>query len=72
MRNNSPVTNSEMLLPESEFIYSRTDLKGVITEANEAFCKVSAYTRDKWSVSRTIWCVIRTCPRRLLPICGGI
>jgi aerotaxis receptor len=47
MRNNSPVTNSETLLPENEFIYSRTDLKGVITEANEAFCKISAYTREE-------------------------
>ncbi len=47
MRNNSPVTNSETLLPENEFIYSRTDLQGNITEANEAFCKVSAYTREE-------------------------
>ncbi len=47
MRNNSPVTNSETLLPENEFVYSRTDLQGGITEANEAFCKVSAYSREE-------------------------
>jgi len=45
MRKNLPVTLTETLLPENEFIYSRTDLKGMISEANEAFCAVSAYTR---------------------------
>ena len=34
MKINLPITNIETLLPEGEFIYSRTDLKGVITEAN--------------------------------------
>lgn len=47
MRKNLPVTNVETQLPENEYIYSRTDLKGVIVEANDAFCKVSAYTRDE-------------------------
>ena len=47
MRKNLPVTNTEIQLPDNEFIYSRTDLKGVITEANEAFCKISAYTREE-------------------------
>ena len=47
MRTNQPVTTIETLLPENEFIYSRTDLKGMITEANEAFCAVSAYTREE-------------------------
>ena len=47
MKNNQPVTNVETLLPESEFIYSRTDLKGVIVEANAAFANVSAFERDE-------------------------
>lgn len=47
MRKNLPVTNLETILPDNQFIYSRTDLKGVITEANEAFCNVSAYTREE-------------------------
>jgi len=47
MRQNLPVTNVETLLPEGEFIYSRTDLKGQITEANEAFCKISGYIREE-------------------------
>ncbi|MGE5385350.1 MAG: methyl-accepting chemotaxis protein [Betaproteobacteria bacterium] len=47
MKKNLPVTNVETLLPVGEFIYSRTDLRGVIVEANEAFCKVSAFQRDE-------------------------
>ena len=47
MKTNLPVTNVETLLPEGEFIYSSTDLKGVIVEANEAFARVSGYTREE-------------------------
>lgn len=47
MKINLPVTNVETLLPENEFIYSRTDLKGVIEEANEAFARVSDFTREE-------------------------
>ncbi len=47
MRTNQPVTQVETLLPEGEFIYSRTDLKGVITEANEAFTNISGYRHDE-------------------------
>ena len=47
MKINLPVTNVETELPEGEFIYSSTDLKGVIAEANEAFAKVSNYTREE-------------------------
>ena len=47
MKINLPVTNVETLLPEGEFIYSSTDLKGVIVEANEAFAEISNYTREE-------------------------
>lgn len=47
MKINMPVTNVETLLPENEFIYSATDLKGVIVEANEAFATVSNYAREE-------------------------
>ena len=47
MRRNQPVTNAETQLPDNQFIYSRTDLKGVITEANEAFCNISGFTREE-------------------------
>ena len=45
MKINMPVTNVESHLPEGEFIYSSTDLKGVTVEANEAFAKLSGFTR---------------------------
>jgi aerotaxis receptor len=47
MRNNQPVNNHETVIPDGEFIYSRTNLKGVIEEANEAFASISAYTREE-------------------------
>ena len=47
MRTNQPTTTIETLLPEGEFIYSRTDLKGIIVEANEAFAHISAYRREQ-------------------------
>ncbi|MDX9706132.1 MAG: PAS domain-containing methyl-accepting chemotaxis protein [Azospira sp.] len=47
MKINLPVTDAESHLPENEFIYSRTNLKGAVEEANEAFCQVSGFTRDE-------------------------
>lgn len=47
MKINLPVTNIETQLPEDEFIYSTTDLKGVIVEANEAFAKLSGFSREE-------------------------
>ncbi|HEX4068408.1 MAG TPA: methyl-accepting chemotaxis protein [Acidobacteriaceae bacterium] len=42
-----PVTNVETLVPANVFIYSRTDLKGRILEANDAFAAISGYTIDQ-------------------------
>lgn len=42
-----PVTSVETLVPENAFIYSQTDLKGVITEANEIFAEISGYPVDE-------------------------
>jgi aerotaxis receptor len=47
MRKNHPITNIETQLPDNEFIYSRTDSNGRITEANEAFCRISAFGREE-------------------------
>lgn len=47
MRINQPVTQVETLLPEGQFIYSRTDLKGIIVEANQAFADISGYIREE-------------------------
>ena len=47
MRKNLPVTNHESILPDNEFIYSRTDPKGVMVEANEAFARISGFTCEE-------------------------
>ena len=47
MRNNQPVTQRETILPDGVFIYSRTDLKGQITEANAAFAEISGFRPDE-------------------------
>ncbi len=41
------VTNVETFLPERGFIYSSTDLKGVIVEANPLFAAVSGYAVEE-------------------------
>ena len=47
MRNNQPVTGIETVIPANVFIYSRTDLKGRITEANPAFAEISGFLREE-------------------------
>ncbi|MDB6061691.1 MAG: chemotaxis protein [Verrucomicrobiaceae bacterium] len=47
MRNNQPVTQREVQFPAGDFLMSTTDLKGVITDANEAFLRVSGFSRDE-------------------------
>lgn len=41
------VTDVETVVPDDAFIYSRTDLKGLIVEANDAFCQLSGYSVDE-------------------------
>ena len=47
MKNNQPVTQREVTFPVNEYLVSRTDLKGIITYANDAFVKISGYSRDE-------------------------
>jgi len=47
MRNNQPVSALETVIPENTFIYSRTDLKGMITEANKAFADISGFSQEE-------------------------
>lgn len=43
MRKNLPVNNNETVIPDGVFIYSRTDVKGVIEEVNDTFADISGF-----------------------------
>ena len=47
MKKNLPVTDIESHLPEGQFIYSRTNLKGVVTEANDVYLEISGFSREE-------------------------
>ncbi|MDD1633044.1 MAG: PAS domain-containing protein, partial [Methylococcaceae bacterium] len=47
MKINMPVTNVEYPINESISIVSKTDLKGVITYANEDFIRISGFSREE-------------------------
>ena len=47
MKNNQPVTRNEVAFPPNTYLVSRTDLKGTITYANDAFVRISGYRRDE-------------------------
>ncbi|TXK93109.1 chemotaxis protein, partial [Methylococcaceae bacterium CS4] len=44
MKINRPVTNKECVIEESDSIVSKTDLKGVLTYANNDFIRISGYS----------------------------
>ena len=45
MKNNQPVTQREVPFPANSYLVSRTDLKGIITEVNDAFVAISGFSR---------------------------
>ena len=47
MKTNLPVTQTELPFPRGRYIVSRTDLKGIITYANDTFVDISGFTRDE-------------------------
>lgn len=47
MKNNQPVTDHEVSLPEGEFIVSTTDMKGRLTSVNRAFIEISGFTKSE-------------------------
>lgn len=47
MRMNMPVTNNEVVMKSGTILVTRTDLKGIITFANDAFVEISGYSRDE-------------------------
>ncbi|MEH6357931.1 MAG: PAS domain-containing methyl-accepting chemotaxis protein [Pseudomonadales bacterium] len=47
MRKNLPVTGKEVLFNDDDKIISTTNTKGVITSVNEAFLKISGFTKEE-------------------------
>ena len=47
MTNNQPVTQRETEYGESMALVSKTDLKGIITYVNDAFVKISGFSREE-------------------------
>lgn len=47
MRNNLPVTRNESPYPSGKILVSKTDLKGQITYANDAFVALSGFEREE-------------------------
>src|SRR3989344_422187 len=44
MKTNLPVTNNEIPFPDGSMLVSKTDMKGMITYANDAFVKISGFS----------------------------
>jgi len=47
LKTNLPVTQTEIPFPKGRYLVSKTDLKGIITQANDAFVEISGYERDE-------------------------
>lgn len=47
MKINLPVTQVEVPFPHGKYLVSKTDLKGTITYANDAFVEISGFSRDE-------------------------
>lgn len=47
MKKNLPITAQEKNVPDGATLVSRTDTKGIITFANDAFVEVSGFTREE-------------------------
>ncbi len=47
MKTNLPVTGNEVPFPRGRYLVSRTDLKGAIVHANDAFVGLSGFTRGE-------------------------
>ena len=46
-RRGQTIIDEEVLFDESEQLVSVTDTRGIITYANDTFCKVTGYTQEE-------------------------
>lgn len=47
MKINTPVTQREKPFPKGKYLVSKTDLKGIVTYANDAFVELSGFSREE-------------------------
>ena len=47
MKNNQPVTDHEVMMKPGSLLVTRTNLKGIITFANDEFVEISGFTKDE-------------------------
>lgn len=47
MKKNQPITRHEVVYNESDVFVTRTDTKGMITTANESFCRIAGFTEKE-------------------------
>ncbi|MCX8087174.1 MAG: methyl-accepting chemotaxis protein [Rhodocyclaceae bacterium] len=47
MKNNGPVTQREKPFPSGKYLVSKTDLRGIITYANDAFIDISGFSKEE-------------------------
>jgi len=70
MRQNLPVTNIEKPFPKGKTLVSKTDLKGIITYANDAFVEISGFSREELLGQAHNLVRPPTCRWRHSPTCG--
>ncbi|MHB1098230.1 MAG: methyl-accepting chemotaxis protein [Burkholderiales bacterium] len=47
MKNNQPVTQREVDYDESDVFVTKTDLRGIVTYANESFCRIAGFGKEE-------------------------
>jgi aerotaxis receptor len=69
-RKHVQIQDSEVEFPADVQLVSTTDLRGVITYANPAFCRIAGYHVDELVGTTTTWYATPTCPRPPSPTSG--
>ena len=65
-RRNQTIINEEVTFAADEELVSTTDVRGVITYANDVFCRVAGFELDELVGKITMLCVTQICPKRHL------